>query len=158
MSDATFEEGQERPLRLLAFEPGDLEILSSLCQDAIFPETEISWRPKERRFAILLNRFRWEDARAAEQRKRGYERVQAVLTVEGALSVRSQGVARGQGDLVLSLLSVAFVPGEDAAGRVQLILAGDGLIEVEVEALDVTVRDVTRPYVAPSKSMPKHSE
>ncbi len=31
-----------------------------------------------------------------------------------------------------------------------LTLAGDGAIALEVEALDVTLKDVTRPYIAPS--------
>ena len=158
MSDATFEEGAEKPLRLMAFDAKDLEVISSLAQDAVFPATEMSWRPKERRFAVLLNRFRWEDVSAAEQRARPYERVQTVVTIEGAQKVRSQGVDRQDGDLILSLLSIAFVPGEDGDGQVQLTLAGDGLIEVDVEALEVTLRDVTRPYVSPSKSQPTHPE
>lgn len=158
MTDATFEDGGEKPLRLVAFEAPDLEVISSLCQDAIFPSTEMSWRPKERRFAILLNRFRWEDATAAERRSRSYERVQSVLTVEGALRVRSQGVERGDAEMILSVLSVAFEPGEDADGQVVFTLAGDGVIALDVEALEVTLRDVTRPYVAPSKSMPKHPD
>ncbi|MEM9438028.1 MAG: DUF2948 family protein [Pseudomonadota bacterium] len=158
MSDATFEEGAEKPLRLLAYEPADLEVISSLCQDAVFPAPEMSWRPKERRFAVLLNRFRWEDATAAERRSRAYERVQSVLAVEDVMKVRSQGVDRRDADLILSVLSVAFEPGEDGAGFVQLMLAGDGVISLEVEALEVTLRDVTRPYVAPSKSIPKHPE
>ncbi|MEM8593163.1 MAG: DUF2948 family protein, partial [Pseudomonadota bacterium] len=51
MTDATFEEGGDKPLRLVAFEADDLEVISSLCQDAVFPGNEMSWRPKERRFA-----------------------------------------------------------------------------------------------------------
>lgn len=158
MTDATFEDGAEKPLRLMAFEAPDLEVISSLVQDAVFPATEMSWRPKESRFAVLLNRFRWEDAESAERRSRSYERVQTVLTVEGGQRVRSQGVDRKDGEVILSLLSVGFAPGDDGAGKVQLTLAGDGLIEIDVEALEVTLRDVTRPYVAPSKSMPKHPE
>ena len=67
MMDATFEDGGEKPLRLMAFDAADLEVISSLCQDAVFPATEMSWRPKERRFAVLLNRFRWEDSDAADR-------------------------------------------------------------------------------------------
>ncbi|MEM6277056.1 MAG: DUF2948 family protein [Pseudomonadota bacterium] len=158
MSDARFEDGAEKPLRLMAFEAPDLEVISSLCQDAVFPATEMSWRPKERRFAVLINRFRWEDADAAERRSRAFERVQAVLTVEGGLRVRSQGIDRKDPEVILSLLSVTFVPEDEGAGKLQLTLAGDGLIEVDVEALEVTLRDVTRPYAAPSRSMPKHPE
>jgi len=158
MTDARFEDGGEKPLRLMAFEPADLEVISSLCQDAVLPATEMSWRPKERRFAMLLNRFRWEDAPNAETRSRSYERVQSVLTVEGTLKVRSQGIDRRDSDLILSVLSIAFEAGEDGAGRVTITLAGDGLLALEVEALEVTLRDVTRPYVAPARAMPKHED
>ena len=74
------------------------------------------------------------------------------------MRVASQGVDRGDGDEVLSLLSVDWTPGEDGAGAVTLVLAGDGAIRADVECLDVTLKDVTRPYAAPSRHMPKHPE
>jgi hypothetical protein len=156
MTDASFEDGREAPLHLKALEPDDLPVLSSLVQDAVFPATEMTWRPKARRFAILLNRFRWEDQPAAARRGRAYERVQAVLVIDEVMKVSSQGIERTDKDLVLSLLSVAFEPGEDGMGRVVLTLAGDGAIACDVEALDITLKDVTRPYVAPSRRAPEH--
>jgi hypothetical protein len=36
------------------------------------------------------------------------------------------------------------------------MLAGDGAIRLEVEALEVILRDVTRPYRAPSGKVPRH--
>ncbi|VCU62034.1 FIG01073079: hypothetical protein [Tritonibacter mobilis] len=156
MSDASFEDGRERPLNLGAYEAEDLEVISSLVQDAVFPVTEMSWRASARRFAILLNRFRWEDRVAAERRGRAYERVQSVLVAENVLSVASQGIDRTDKDMILSVLSVTFEPGEDGAGHLLLTLAGDGAIRLSVEALEVTLKDVTRPYRAPSKHMPQH--
>ncbi|MBW3245356.1 DUF2948 family protein [Epibacterium sp. DP7N7-1] len=156
MSDARFEDGRERPLNLGAYEAEDLEVISSLVQDAVFPVTEMSWRASARRFAILLNRFRWEDRLAAERRGRAYERVQSVLVAENVLNVASQGIDRTDKDMILSVLSVTFEPGEDGAGHLLLTLAGDGAIRLSVEALEVTLKDVTRPYRAPSKHMPQH--
>jgi len=158
VSDATFEDGAEKPLRLKALDGEDLGVLSGLVQDAVFPASEMKWDRNARRFALLLNRFRWEDADTAEMRKRDYERVQSVLVVEDALRVQSQGVVAGDKDMVLSLLTVTFEVGEDGGGIVLLTLAGDGAIRVEVEALEVVLRDVTRPYVAPSKAKPAHKE
>ena len=59
--DATFEESQERPLNLGALDQDDLQVVSTLIQDAVFPASEMIWKASQRRFAILLNRFRWED-------------------------------------------------------------------------------------------------
>lgn len=153
--DARFEEGGEAPLNLGAFDVEDLEVLSSLVQDAVFPASEMAWRPRERRFALLLNRFRWEDP---GRDRHGAERVRAVLAVDNVLNVASQGIARREKDLILSLLSVTFEPGEDGTGQVLLILAGDGAIRLTVEALEVTLKDVTRPYRAPSGKVPEHGD
>ena len=56
----------------------------------------------------------------------------------------------------VSLLAIDWQPGEDAAGQVLLTLAGDGAIRLSVEALELRLRDVTRPYLAPSRKAPDH--
>lgn len=156
--DAKFEDGREAPLYLGALDPEDLQVIASLAQDAVFPITEMTWRPAERRFAVLVNRFRWEDLDAAQTRNRAVERVQSLIVVDQVLGVASQGIERSDPDMILSLLSITFQPGEDGAGVVLMTLAGDGAIRLEVEALDVSLKDVTRPYLAPSKKVPDHPE
>ena len=158
VEDAKFEDAHERPLKLIAQDVEDLAVISALVQDAVFPITEMSWQPRRRRFALLVNRFRWEDRDKAAARRRPVERVQTVLAFGDVAKVQSQGVDRGEKDYVLSLLSIAFEPGDDGTGRVVLTLAGDGAIALEVEALDVTLQDVTRPYAAPSHRAPEHPE
>lgn len=156
MSDARFEDGDEAPLRLMAMAVEDLPVLAALVQDAVFPITEMTYARPRRRFAVLLNRFRWEDREAAERERRPYERVQALLTVETVTAVRSAGIDRGQKDTVLSLLGLAYAGPAEGPGRLTLTLAGDGAIELEVEALDVSLRDTTRPYRAVSGKVPTH--
>jgi hypothetical protein len=156
MADARFEDAADAPLHLVARDAGDLAVLSALVQDAVFPVGEMRWQKGRRRFALLINRFRWEDRDAAERAGRRFERVQSLLVVDEVLSVRTQGLDRRERDLVLSLLSITFEPGEDGTGRVLLTLAGDGALALQVEALEVTLKDVTRPYLAPSGHAPKH--
>ena len=156
MTDAKFEDGTDTPLRLMAHDEAGLDVISALLQDAVFPITEMRYDRKRRRFALLLNRFRWEDSPAAQRGQRPFERVQSLLTFDDAQSVQTQGINRSDRDMVLSLLSIAFVPGPDGTGRIDLILAGDGAIALQVETLDATLTDVSRPYAAPSGQMPKH--
>lgn len=158
MVDASFDDGREAPLNLGAESAEDLTVISTLAQDAVFPSSEMSWRAAERRFALLLNRFRWEDQSGAEKRGRAYERVQSILVVDTVLGVSSQGVDRKDRDLVLSLLSVSFEPEDEGSGHIVLTLAGDGAIRLRVEAVEVSLRDVTRPYLAPSKRLPGHDD
>ena len=158
MADARFEDGGDKPLRLKALDADDLAVLSSLTQDAVFPASEMRWDRKARRFALLLNRFRWEDAPNAKIGKRSVERVQTVLTIEDVMAVKSQGVQPGDADTIMSLLSVTFAASEDGMGRVLLTLSGDGAISVDVEALELMLADVTRPYIAPSKLVPRHDD
>ena len=157
--DARFEEGGERPLNLGALDAEDLSVLSALVQDAVFPVAEMRWQPARRRFGLLVNRFRWEDVDAAGRAATpGGAGAARCWSIENVLAVASKGIDRSDGDTVLSVLSVAFEPGEAPGGHVVLTLAGDGAIRAEVEALEVSLRDVTRPYVAPSRKVPRHPD
>ena len=156
MTDARFEDGDDRPLRLIAAEAADLPVMATLVQDAVFPITEMRFDARARRFALLLNRFRWEDRVAAESAKRPYERVRSLLVIEDVLRLRSSGIDRSDLDTVLSLLTIDFAPGADGMGTLTLTLAGDGAIAVEVESVNLRLEDVSRPYVAPSGKVPDH--
>lgn len=156
MADARFEDGDERPLNLFAQDAEDLKVMSALVQDAVLSLADVTWDRKARRFAALVNRFRWEDKEAAAAEKRPFERVRAMLVVGDVLAVRSQGIDPREKDTVVSILSLDWQPGADGTGRLILVLAGDGAIALEVEALDLHLRDVTRPYRAPSGKAPHH--
>ena len=158
MTDARFEDGEDQPLRLVAQDGESLAVLAALVQDAVFPASEMAYARKRRRFALMLNRFRWEDLAGAERSGRRVERVQALVVFEDVLKVQSQGFDHRDKELVMSLLDIAFIPGVDGTGRVVLTLAGDGEVALDVESLDVTLRDVTRPYLAPSGKVPRHPD
>ncbi|MBI1172487.1 DUF2948 family protein [bacterium] len=156
MTDARFEDADDAPLRLIAQDAADLEVIATLVQDAVFPITEMTWSRRQRRFALLLNRFRWEDRDAAERAGRPYERVRSLLVFEDVLGVRTNGIDRADKAVILSLLSMRFQPGAEGAGVVELVLAGDGAIALQVEAVEAVLTDVSRPYLAPSGKVPGH--
>lgn len=156
MADARFRDGEEGPLRLLAQEASDVPVLSALVQDAVLTAGDMSYDRRRRRFAALVNRFRWEDRDEAAREGRPFERVRSLLAVEDVLAAKVMGIDPGRKDEILSILSLAWEPGEDGTGRLVLILAGDGAVALEVEALDARLEDVTRPYIAPSRHVPDH--
>jgi len=162
MADARFEDAQERPLRLIAQDVEDLKVISALVQDAVLTARDLTFSTRRRRFSLLVNRFRWEDHAQAQAAGRAFERVRAVLDFGDVIRVSHQGLDRRDPDTILSLLAVDFTADADAAvdaplsGRVLLTFAGNGAIALDVECLEVTLADVTRPYVAPSRRAPDH--
>ena len=155
MTDARFEDGREAPLNLGAFDSDDLQVLASLTQDAVFPAPEMQWDRKAARFSLLLNRFRWEDTASHTSRP---ERVQSVLSFGTVQAVASNGIDRADKDMILSLLSIDFEETNSPSGHITLTLAGDGALRLTVEAIEATLKDVTRPYVAPSHKTPTHPD
>lgn len=156
MADARYTDADPAPLTLRAEDGDDLRVLSALVQDAVLPVTEVSWNPRGRRLALLVNRFRWEDAEAARREGRPFERVRALLVLSDVLHVASDGIDPRDRDAVLSLLGLEWQPGEDGTGTVLLRFSGDGTLAAEVECLSADLRDVTRPYLAPSGKAPSH--
>lgn len=151
MIDARFEDARGGPLRLRALDADDLQIVSSIIQDSVLPITEMRWDSRRRRFGVLLNRLRRENRTRDE-----VERVRSILVVEDVIGARSQGIDRADRDTILQLLAVSVELGPDGGGCVTLILAGDGAVALDVETLEVTLRDVSRPYRAPSGKLPDH--
>ncbi len=152
MSDARFGEGAERALTLVARDAADLAVISALCQDAVVMPADIGWRRRARRLALLVNRFRWEEPDA-----RPPERVRSVLIVSDVRAVQVLGIDRA-GEAPLSLLALAWQAGADGTGRLEMTFAGGAAIAAEAEALEVVLRDVTRPYAAPSGRVPRHED
>lgn len=153
--DARFEDGAEQPLNLAALDTDDLQVISSLAQDAVFPASEMRLSKSKRQFALLINRVRWEDGGTE---RHAPERVRSLLVFDTVEAVASQGISQGDADTILSLLSISFEETEAPSGNIILTLAGDGALRLSVEAIDVHLRDVTRPYVAPSGKRPSHPE
>ena len=157
-TDAKFEDGGEAPLNIGALDSEDLTVISAMVQDAVLPIGEISWQANQRRLALLINRFRWEDKTNAERQGRPVERVQSLLAFDTVLSVASQGLDRSQKDLVLSVLSITMENAGNGDCYLTVTLAGDGALRIRVEAVEVHLRDVTRPYAAPSRKSPHHPD
>ena len=143
-------------LKLKASDAEDLEVISARLQDAVGRLKDFIWLPKERRFAVALNRFRWEDAKG-QNRDKG-TRVQAALRFDCVSRVQSQNVRLGAPEAVVSLLAIRFAPagGEDPGGVVELILAGGGAFRLTVECIDAELADLTRPWAARAK--PRHDD
>jgi hypothetical protein len=149
------------PLRLRAEDAEDVTVLAACLQDATLRAADMAFQPKQRRFAMVLNRFRWEDenrvdARGKLVRALPHARVPAGLHFDGVLKVQSSGIERGDAT-PLELLSIVAEPsGEAPAAVLTLVFAGGGAVRLEVECVDVQMQDLGNPY--PVRRVPKHKE
>jgi hypothetical protein len=139
-------------LKLAAADGEDLEMLSARLQDAVGKLKDFAWLPKQRRFAAMVNRYRWEDVKGPGTR------VRAVLRFDSVSQVQSVNVKQGAPEAVVSLLAIKFIPsGEgDPAGVIELALAGGGTIRLTVECIDAELTDQTGPWTAQAK--PSHED
>jgi hypothetical protein len=133
--------GEPKPLRLLAQDQEDLEVISAAMQDAVMKVGDIVYEPAAHRLTIAFNRFRWEAG--------GGERVRAGLQLGGVLGVQARKIRRGAKDAVLELLAMTFTPTDAPGGDVTLSFAGGGDLKANVECIEAVLADVSNPWPTP---------
>lgn len=142
------------PIAVMAADADDLSVVSSLMQDAVAKVGDFAFVPEDRRFALVANRFVWEEGAT---RDRGpFHRVRTGAHFDDVKSVRTRALKLEQKDAVVSILSIRFEPGEDGAGTILLDLAGGGAIALEVDAINLTVKDLSAPWRTSHK--PRHED
>lgn len=156
-------------LRLRAEDVEDLRVVSAVLQDALVSVGEMEFVAGEHRFAMVVNRFRWENCSEtadmpvlAEPEARGdqqedaafaecesYERVNCGICFEGVAQVRCKGVDRRERGRILELLAVQAEP-----GAVILVFAGGAALRLEGTAITCQVEDLGEPW--PTRWRPHH--
>ncbi|MGB0410956.1 MAG: DUF2948 family protein [Pikeienuella sp.] len=155
-TDASFQDGAEQAVRLVAATTDDLAVISALAQDAVCKVGRIQYMPRLRRFSFMLYRFRWEDKANAEKQKRQFERVSAALIVDDVMGVKATGVDQSDPEFVFNILGLDFAAGEDGSGAVTIRCSGGTTFIFKVEALNITLTDLTQPWAA--AAAPKHED
>ena len=124
------------PLRLLAFDDDDLAVISTHLQDSEILATEMAYLPRERRFALIADRFDWCAAQQGETR-----RCRTGLHFESVTAVRRSRFEQ-ETAVPAILLSITFAAGESPAGQVLLHFEGGSAICLEVECLEAAMADL----------------
>lgn len=136
-------------LHLLADDAEGLQLISAALQDAVGALGDIRYEKAGRRLTLALNRFRWEAGAT-----KGGERVRSALQLGGVLEVKAKKLRRDAPKAVVSLLAVAFEPGEAPGGAVVFSFAGGGELRATVECVDAVLADLSRPW--PTRNRPTH--
>ena len=142
-------------LKLIALDADDLAVISAHLQDAVLRVGDIAYRPREKRFAALANRFDWVEAiKEGTERPQDLARRQAAVRFERVLNAQVSGIDLKNKATVLSLLAIGFEPSEAPEGNVTLVFAGGGAIRLHVECIEAEMKDLGAAWQASSK--PQH--
>ncbi len=137
-------------LKLLALDSEDLDVISATTQDAIVRVSEMGFAKADKRFALLMNRFAWEDGTA-----RTGVRKRAALHFDGVKAVKSTGFDPNAHEGSLELLTIRFTETDAPGGYVDLAFAGGGTVRLEVEMLEARLQDLGAAWAA--KVKPEHA-
>jgi DUF2948 family protein len=141
------------PVKFVALDRDDLEVVSTHLQDALVKVADIMWRPQEKRLIVSLRRFDWLSAAATRPALR---RCHSALRFERVSSCKCRSVNPAGKDAVLNLLAVEFAETDPPAGVVTLIFSGGGVLRLEVECLEAELLDLGPSW--PAAERPVHVE
>lgn len=150
-------------IKLIAFDTLDLGVISAHLQDAVLRVGEMTYLPKEKRFAAIVNRFDWANALGGSNtHRRGdekFERRRAGIRFERVNSAQVQGIDFKDKRAALALLAVTFEPkgGESSPeGDVTLTFSGGAAIRLGVECIEIELKDLGAAWE--TKRSPEHPE
>jgi len=135
-------------LKLSALDADDLGVISAAVQDALVAVRDCAHFKDERRFVLLLNRFRWEADPTVEA---AYSRTHSALVFNEVRAVRHHNIPLDEPDRMLELL--ALVPDGHGADGVSVTLrfAAGRAIRLEIAQLACHLGDVGEPWATPWK-------
>ena len=139
-------------LKLIAKTEEDLKVVSAHLQDAIANLSEVANLGKNKIFLMQLNRFMWEDVEKGVFRKN--KRIRTVLKFENVIKVHSKNINQSKKDKFLDFLTIETNQMPDNNYEMNIVFAGDSIIKVTSEVIDVTLDDQGEAW--DTKNMPKH--
>ena len=139
-------------LKLIARTQEDLRVVSAHLQDSIASVSDIANLKKSKIFLMQLNRFMWEDVEKGVFRKN--KRIRTILKFENILEVYSKNINRSKKDKFLDFLAIESIPMPDNNYEMKIIFAGDSIIKIISEIIEVTLDDQGEAW--DTKNKPKH--
>jgi hypothetical protein len=124
-------------LKLHALDREGLAVLSAHLQDACVRRADMTWLPKQNRFALSALRYDWIGAKHGLE-----ERTGSVLCFDRVLRVSHIGLEGRQDDQILNLLAVTFEKTDSPSGMVFLSFGDGAIVRLEVECLEAELLDV----------------
>ena len=144
---------EAKNLKLIARTEEDLRVVSAHLQDSIASVADIANLKKNKIFLMQLNRFMWEDVEKGVFRKN--KRIRTILKFENVMNVISKNINQQKKDKFLDFLAIETSITPDKNYEMKIIFAGEALIRVISEVIEVTLDDQGSAW--DTKNKPKHN-
>ena len=145
-----------KKLSLIAQNEEDLVVISTLCQDSIIKIANIKWAKKSKRFYLLINRFCWELNDLSKKKSSNMLRINSLISFNSVLSVKSTGIQQNNNSDITSLLTINYNFFNFEKQAIDLIFSGNSQITLNIECIDVFLKDISEPFKGTSSKQPKH--
>ena len=139
-------------LKLIARTEEDLRVVSAHLQDSITSVDNIAHLKKNKIFLMQLNRFMWEDVEKGVFRKN--KRIRTILKFESVINVLSKNISQIKKDNFLDFLAIETNKMPDNNYEMKIIFAGDSIMRVLSEVIEVTLDDQGEAW--DTKNKPRH--
>ncbi len=137
-----------KPLKLRAKDVEDMQVISAVLQDAIAPVCDMAYRPEEKDFVMVVQRFCRE---SHDKEGTCFERMRSAVHVLGVESAQLQNIDQSRSEDMLDLLAVML----DKDG-LQLVFAGGGKIRLKLGDWSLILEDFGEPW--PASCEPCHEK
>ena len=117
------------PVKFVALDRDDLEVVSTHLQDALVKVADVIWRPQEKRLVVGMNRLDWEQTLSGGTAPR---RSIAALRFDRVLACKSRNIDLDALDAMLELVGIEFHPGEAPGGSAILLFSHGGALRLDV--------------------------
>src|SRR5262249_33883 len=132
--------GAMEPVKFVALDKEDLEVVSTHLQDAQVKVADVHWRPAEKRLVLAVDRFDWPAAVCSQEPE--LRRCPSALAFRRVRACKGKPVNPASKDTVLNLLAVEFDGSDAPAGVVTLFFSGGATLRLEVECLECELADL----------------
>ena len=145
-------ENEKVNLKLLGNNKEDLKVISAHLQDSIVTVKDIAFLQKNRTFVMIVNRFMWEDVEKGVFRAN--KRIRCAVKFEEVLEVKSHNINQKNKKKSLEYLAIKCSSNTDETYNIKIFFAGDSVITLLSEAIEVFMRDLGKPWYV--KHVPLH--
>lgn len=133
------------PLKIIAHDHEDLDILLALLQDSMMPVVSVVYDAHAKTMTFLCNRFCWEVPEDDLSGNAYYHRVHAGLLFQNVQAVHEKNIDQKDRGLILSFL-MATVDKQEDYYYIYLMFSHDACIRLTVSSIDCVLADIDEPW------------